>query len=614
VAQFYAMAIVEDAGGFAEPVAEPPIIETWGVFSSPCDGVVWDSFHHAWLAQPVTNGSMEPDRSSHEPELFAPAELGMEGAKLAAVRRRRALEAEHLRLLEAQAQPSLPNFQLRLDAEGDVELHQEHDQWPHHFGHHMNGAMPTLSTANDFEFELPAPTDCEPSQAEFEQEEQEPISLFAVPLPSDHPQPSDQSAGKVTAEQNKLVKKGVPRPSPPLQQRSRVVNHTLSAAASTTATPPVRQARSASPTQAAADRRRTRQPRQAVAGAARDPSPVPVQRRTSPPKFVQGGATSSSALPSGNGRAGRSNKSLHTQARRSDTTRRRGAATPQQADFRSLKPSRAGLKSCSSQNSEVTEQFAQLWRELEKVQEEAQRERSEKEELRQKNEHLEKRLDALNKEITAGRIGPSGSRSVPLAEVTPYACLGPPTIKAPSPPKSLTSSFRQVIGDRRETSQGAENVTLSLPVSAVQLRQSLPSQKQRQLLHESGGSNGQLPVQVQHRLVSSTSAVSLSGGRSLSLGAPTSKSPSSPLTDGRATVGMTTAVPGLISPPAGPAVVRAPNSVQVRDVRWSPAMTATTTGLHGIPLMQTVAPTALRGTSPPGARYFLPVTSTSPRV
>lgn len=62
-----------------------------GVFSSPCDGVYWDSSRRGWIAVPIvvptTNGSTPP------PDVFAPAVYGMEGAKLEAIRRRKAMEA-----------------------------------------------------------------------------------------------------------------------------------------------------------------------------------------------------------------------------------------------------------------------------------------------------------------------------------------------------------------------------------------------------------------------------------------------------------------------------------------------------------------------------------------
>eukprot|EP00439_Symbiodinium_sp_Y106_P019555 s7512_g2.t1 len=69
-----------------------PAVDAWGVFNSPCDGVVWDSSLHGWTALPPVD-AVGPGRS-YRPELFAPAELGMEGAKLAAIRRRREMEAE----------------------------------------------------------------------------------------------------------------------------------------------------------------------------------------------------------------------------------------------------------------------------------------------------------------------------------------------------------------------------------------------------------------------------------------------------------------------------------------------------------------------------------------
>jgi len=77
-----------------------------GVFSSPCEGVFWDSGRHCWVALPVaSNGSSGPTSA---PDLFAPAVLGMEGAKLEAIKRRKAMEAEHFEKLRDTAGPVIP--------------------------------------------------------------------------------------------------------------------------------------------------------------------------------------------------------------------------------------------------------------------------------------------------------------------------------------------------------------------------------------------------------------------------------------------------------------------------------------------------------------------------
>lgn len=70
-----------------------PIAKTWGIFSSPCDGVVWDSKRHCWIAQPVED-ELQDDGNPPSPETFPPAVYGMEGAKAEAIKRRKALEAE----------------------------------------------------------------------------------------------------------------------------------------------------------------------------------------------------------------------------------------------------------------------------------------------------------------------------------------------------------------------------------------------------------------------------------------------------------------------------------------------------------------------------------------
>lgn len=62
-----------------------------GIFSSPCDGVNWDSSRHCWVAQPIL-GASAADGSAQPPELFPPALLGMEGAKNEAIKRRKEME------------------------------------------------------------------------------------------------------------------------------------------------------------------------------------------------------------------------------------------------------------------------------------------------------------------------------------------------------------------------------------------------------------------------------------------------------------------------------------------------------------------------------------------
>ncbi|CAE8615803.1 unnamed protein product, partial [Polarella glacialis] len=152
---------------------------------------------------------------------------------------------------------------------------------------------------------------------------------------------------------------------------------------------------------------------------------------------------------------------------------------------------------------------AELWQKLEELQAEAQRERGEKEELRKSNEKLQLRLDALSKQI------------------------GVQPIKAPSPPKSLTSSFRQVASDRRDGSETAptpltalashvSEVQRRLPVAfQPQVRQSLPSQPYRQPSRVEI-SRSPLAIAVKEPLTSFAAAPSAGPTRSRSLGPPTS--------------------------------------------------------------------------------------------
>lgn len=85
------VAINQNNPGPVTTAYKVPVAETWGVFSSPCEGVVWDRNLHGWTACPA-DGASRPQPL--EPEVFSPAELGMEGAKLAAIRRRREMEAQ----------------------------------------------------------------------------------------------------------------------------------------------------------------------------------------------------------------------------------------------------------------------------------------------------------------------------------------------------------------------------------------------------------------------------------------------------------------------------------------------------------------------------------------
>ncbi|CAE7302467.1 unnamed protein product, partial [Symbiodinium pilosum] len=125
-------------------------------------------------------------------------------------------------------------------------------------------------------------------------------------------------------------------------------------------------------------------------------------------------------------------------------------------------------------NTEVMSQFTALWKTLGQLQEEALRERREKEELRQENRQLQRRLDKLSQDaVPLCRPPPPGTCAGPLedgsmsfapagsgASSVPVEAVQP--IVAPSPPKSLMTSFRQVAPVR--------------PPVPQQPRQSLPAQ------------------------------------------------------------------------------------------------------------------------------------------
>lgn len=131
-------------------------------------------------------------------------------------------------------------------------------------------------------------------------------------------------------------------------------------------------------------------------------------------------------------------------------------------------------------NAEVMSQFTALWKTLGQLQEEALRERREKEELRHENRQLQMRLDRLSQDVGPTSAGPlsrpqtSGASSVPVEDIPPSwtsNCSGASSVPveavqpivAPSPPKSLMTSFRQVAPVRS-------------PVQVPQSRQSLPAQ------------------------------------------------------------------------------------------------------------------------------------------
>eukprot|EP00931_Biecheleriopsis_adriatica_P088280 TRINITY_DN6263_c0_g2_i1.p1 TRINITY_DN6263_c0_g2~~TRINITY_DN6263_c0_g2_i1.p1 ORF type:complete len:599 (+),score=124.12 TRINITY_DN6263_c0_g2_i1:39-1835(+) len=598
------MATAEDAGG----LADAPIAETWSIFSSPCDGVVWDSFHHGWVAQPASNGASELERAT--PELFAPAELGMEGAKLAAVRRRREMESQQPQHSQV---PQLP-LGLGNGSDRQEELKDEHwSQVRAVNGFTLDAAEPeehlpsAASAAWGFD-DVTDASDLWHAQAAVKSSGSLSVPLAEIPR---------SSTGKAAPPLGRLGSCGAKAPSQKVRPRSVSPPLLPSQRLRRDGSDAVPHARA----QALPNGRRTppsvRQPRQ-VMTASRSPSPGKASG------VQHGGATSSSGGRSGGSRGSRANAASH---QASHAPQRGKAQKVHRSDAKRGTPAQADRVQHS--NEEVMQHVHELWRKLEEVREEAQRERSEKEELRQQNEDLQLRLEAMSKEFSAQLAAASGTFSNAQ-------------IKAPSPPKSLTSSFRQVFGEPREPSPlDTDTAPMPLPVQGgqqPQLRQSLPSQTQRQLLHESSGS--QLVLPVQHRLLGSTASVaalptaSCSSGRSSSLGAPSLKTPcaSPSQTNGRATLGSTAAaMSGMGYLPGGQAGSQrsTPSGLQVmRDVRLAvPAGSCTVASLRSVALMpsagapgssearlRAVVPgTTLRAVSPPGTRYaFLP-TTTSPR-
>eukprot|EP00927_Polykrikos_kofoidii_P065675 TRINITY_DN61404_c0_g1_i1.p1 TRINITY_DN61404_c0_g1~~TRINITY_DN61404_c0_g1_i1.p1 ORF type:complete len:703 (-),score=99.98 TRINITY_DN61404_c0_g1_i1:234-2342(-) len=66
-----------------------------GIFSSPCEGVEWDCGRHCWVARPLVaeDGDGSP---VHDSVFFLPEALGMEGARLEAIKQRKAFEEEYM--------------------------------------------------------------------------------------------------------------------------------------------------------------------------------------------------------------------------------------------------------------------------------------------------------------------------------------------------------------------------------------------------------------------------------------------------------------------------------------------------------------------------------------
>jgi len=412
-------------------VTVPPIADPWGVFKSPCDGVVWDSTLHGWTAQ-VPALSAESRGSGSE--LFSPAELGMEGAKLAAIRRRREMEA-------ASAEPQVPG--------AATEEGRRTSDPPKPSG---GARASSRHKASSGSVQVPSPGNGAVRKKE----------------------PANAKAA--TLSRPRVLPRASRSASPPSGSRSVVCPPTASAKLASLCASQ-RRARSASPTEAKSDER---QKSASLPAASREASPETQQAVAAP-----AGKQRLRGQP-------RQRSPVQTQAMPSPVLERRQQLKlrlPGNNPRRSGEPSKAEaeqlFKNWDIFNAEVMSQFTALWKTLGQLQEEAQRERMEKEELRQENRQLQLRLDRISKDVVSrgGRSPPasgagsappedagawtaptlSGAASVPVEAVQP--------IVAPSPPQSLMASFRQV----RKAPCESPQLAMDRPQVAA-ARQSLPAQ------------------------------------------------------------------------------------------------------------------------------------------
>lgn len=329
------------------PAADLHISRMWDVFSSPAEGVVWDSSRHCWIAQPVLKNVAS--------QYFAPAVLGMEGAKCEAMKCRRAME------LEAGMDPSVQMATMDQPKQAGSSMHP---------GARRGGSS---LTSEDNQSRLPnqrSPTSRTPP-------------VRSPPRVQSRTQSPQQSRSPVPSAGN----------------TQRLPPRTNSAP---------RVARIAQ-TRQAAGRITVISHEKVVGGSSRDNSPVvrdarhgtAVGREGSPGSF-SGARRAYSPL------TGR--REAEPKQPREPHRPREGMARRQDAAD-SRRPREAGRQ----RPKQVMLQLQELQSKVEQMQEEASRERSEKESLRRTNEQLRLQVDKLLKvaSIRMGRLDESGA----IAEV-----------------------------------------------------------------------------------------------------------------------------------------------------------------------------------------------------
>lgn len=315
------------------PSADPHASRMWDVFGSPIEGVVWDSGRHCWIAQPILENV--------PPQYFAPAVLGMEGAKAEAIRQRKSME------IEAGMETS----------RSDVMLDQ-------------------------------------PKQAL--------ISMQPPPRRGGSSPAAEENHGRLQSQRSPNARSPPVRSPPRVQSRTQSPQQSRSpvpAAGNTQRLPPrtnsaPRIARLGQPRQSAG--RITMVTHEKVVDrSSRDNSPVVRDarhaggREGSPVSF-SGARRNYSPLT---GRREGESKQTREPHRRDNAARRQ--------DVRQRETGRTMPKQVERQ---VMQQLQQLQSKVEQMQEEASRERSEKEELKRENERMRLQVDKLLK-VASFRIG-----------------------------------------------------------------------------------------------------------------------------------------------------------------------------------------------------------------
>lgn len=382
----------------------------WGIFSSPCQGVVWDSGRHCWDAQPVNDDAAAPQH-------FAPAVLGMEGAKSEAIKCRRAMELEAgvcVSLEEPQSQMQQRQGQeRRLPASPSVSTRTGQAKTSATAVGTYGARRGGLDSAKYLGYARPK----SPNR-----------------LPSPNPSP---------------VRPRSPLASPGDKQGA-VASNGQRLSSRTTSAP--RLARTAQPRQAAAGRAA------AAGGGSREGSPSVTGHRDVRP------STGREVSPA----PGVSRRTYSPLTGRREPVQgevkprvltRRDVGRPAVQDRR--RKEEQGDRSLPNQ---VMQQLAEFQSKLEQMQEEASRERSEKEALRKSNQRLQMQVDKLLK-IAASRTAVAAaaaaaaprpgepldsSKSDPVADAEAFLERRIAALENPQASASVSSTMSTMLGEASE--------------------------------------------------------------------------------------------------------------------------------------------------------------------